>query len=147
MTTPHLIQILVAGFGALALLRSALFIVRSGDQDIPVGFATFIQVGLDAADRSVDRTRGRARSTTVARLMTGVSFAEAQYSLPTYCLALMQNLSQDDQQKFARQIAALGTAQMDENAIVLALGLAIMNVMGEDVLASAIEALGQTIKS
>jgi hypothetical protein len=139
------IQVLVAGFGAIALFRSSLFIVRAGDQDIGIGPSSFLQVLLGSADRSVDRIRARERATSVSDVMQDVSFAKAHVALPTFCLALMQNVNADDQADLGRDIEALRGSAADDRAKVLALGLALMNVVGPTVLRSAVESLGDVI--
>ena len=139
-------QILIAGFGAMVLFRSSLFVIRVGDQDVAIGPSSFLQIVLGAADRAVDRLRGQNRALTVARVMKDVSFNKANVALPTFCLALMQNLSDEDQKAFARQLAALTTAPMNDYFKSLSLGLAIMNIMGEDVLVSAVNSLAAQIK-
>src|SRR5207249_7959686 len=67
-------RVLVAGFGAMAIFRSSLFIVRAGEQDVGVGPSGFLQVVLNATDRAVDRRRAGARAGEVSRAMDGVSF-------------------------------------------------------------------------
>ena len=138
-------QVIVAGLGAMALLRSAIFRVRVGDQDVGVGASSFLEVVLSAADRAVDRRQAGVRARTVGSIMTKVSFVKAQQALPTLCLALMQNLPPEDQATLARQIEALGRADMEESAKAVALGLALVNAVGEDVLAAAVECLGDEI--
>ena len=54
-------QVLVAGFGAMALFRSSLFIVKVGGQDLGIGPGGVLQSLLAAADRGVDRWRGTQR--------------------------------------------------------------------------------------
>jgi hypothetical protein len=78
--------------------------------------------------------------------MSNVSFAKADVALPTFCLALMQNLPKEDQDQFGRQLAALRTAQMDDQTKLLALGLAIINTVGEDVLLAAVSSLDSRIR-
>jgi hypothetical protein len=131
---------------AMALLRSSIFVVRVADQDVPVGPSSFLQIVLSAADRAVDRLRAEARATSVARVMSGVSFARANVALPTHCLALMQNLSQEDQEQLARQLNELRNADMPESVKVLSLGLALMNAVGEAVLVAAVKSLASEIK-
>ena len=133
-------QVAVAGFGAMALFRSALFNVRVGDQDVAVGPASFLQIVLAAADRGVDRLRAQARA------VSNVSFARADVALSAFCLGLMQNLSKEDQDQFGRQLAALRNASMDDQMKVLSLGLAIMNAVGEDVLETAVKVLGPQLR-
>ncbi len=139
-------QVLVAGLGALALFRSSLFLVRVGNQDVGVGPNSFLQIILTAADRGVDRLRAEDRAKAVQRIMKGVSYAKAKVALPTYCLALMQNLSAEDQTIFGDQIAKLQQSEIDDYTKALAVGLLIMTYMGEDVLVAAVDSLGPVIK-
>jgi hypothetical protein len=138
-------QILVAGFTSMALFRSSLFTVRVGDQDVGVGPSSLLQVVLGAADREVDRIRAESRATAVAEAMADVSFVRANVALPTLCMALMQNLSRDDQEAVGRQVDLLRTAPFDDGLKTLTLGLYLMNVIGEDVLLSAVKSLGPQI--
>lgn len=57
-TKLQVIQILAAGFSSMALLRSSLFTVRIGHQDVGIGFNAVIQIFLRATDAAVDRKRG-----------------------------------------------------------------------------------------
>lgn len=146
-TAIRVTQVLVGGFGALALLRSSLLNVRVGDQDVSVGPGGVLLVVLGASDRAVDRLRAEARSSAVARIMAGVSFQKAVEALPTFCLALMQNLPREDQEALANQIKRLGDANMDDDIKSLVLGLSLMNVVGEAVLTSAVKNLGPRIRA
>jgi hypothetical protein len=139
-------RVLVAGFGAMALFRSSLFIVRAGEQDVGVGPSGFLQVVLNAADRGVDRLRAGARAGEVSRAMEGVSFDKASEALPSYCLALMQNASEDEKVALANQVRLLRDAHMEDRAKSLALGLALMNVVGRGVLEAAVGTLRDEIR-
>jgi hypothetical protein len=139
-------QTLIAGFGAMAFLRSAVLVVRVGDQDVGVGPSGFLQVILNATDRAVDRLRAGSRAGEVTRAMRGISFARSWAALPTYCLALMQNASKEEEAALADQVALLRAASMDDRAKGLALGLALMNVVGIEVLEAAIASLGDEIR-
>lgn len=142
----RLLQILVAGFGAMALFRSSLFVVRAGGQDVAAGPAGFLQVVLDAADRAVDRNQAEERANVVTRLMEAVDFDRAYQALPAYCLALMQNVPPAEQAELAREVARLRGASMTPRAKSLALGLALLNVVGADALKAAVESLGADIR-
>ena len=102
---------LVAGFGAMALFRSALFIVRAGDQDVGIGPSGLLQVVLSAADRAVDRGRAGARALEVTDTMAGVSFDRAAEALPAYCLALMQNATEDEKVALGNQVICCGNPE------------------------------------
>jgi hypothetical protein len=134
-------QVLVAGFGALALFRSSLFLVRVGDQDVGVGPSSFLQILLAAADRDVDRQRARARAQLVGNVMQGVEFGKAIVALPTFCLTLMQNVPADVQEDLGSEIKELATTDMNEDVKTLNLGLRLMNVVGPNVLEVAVAAL------
>jgi hypothetical protein len=141
-------QVLVAGVGAMALFRTSLFTVRAGDRDIGVGPGSFLQIFRDAADREVDRVRASARSMAVARLMEGIDYLRAEQGLAPYCLALMQNVPDEEQTKFQQAVDML-TAEPDiDDAIkVRILGLHILNVVGPATLTAAVEALRDELKA
>ena len=96
----------------------------------------------DSADRAVDRLRAQARGAAVAKLMEGIDYAKAFEGLPPYCLALMQNVPDEDQQKMLQALALLDKDQTIDTAIkVRILGLQLMNVVGPNVLTAAVESL------
>jgi hypothetical protein len=137
----------IAGTGAMALFRTSLFTVHVGDRDIAVGPSSFLQVFRDAADRAVDRLRAQARGDSVAKLMEGVDYAKAFEGLPPYCLALMQNVADEDQQKMLQALALLDKENMDPAIKVRILGLLLMNVVGPNVLTAAVESLRNQMAS
>ncbi len=139
------LQILIAGLSAMVLFRSALFVVRVGARDVDVGPSTVLQVILGASDRDVDRKRAAQRSSEIATIMANVSFAKAYDALPAFCLALMQNVPAEEQADLAVQIKALQGGGMDDALRSLNLGLALMNVIGADVLRTAVTTLGSRI--
>jgi hypothetical protein len=138
---------LVAGVSAMAFFRTSLFVVRAGDRDVGVGPSGFLQIFLSAADRSVDRIRAQHRSEAVGKIMEGVDYAKAFQSLPPYCLALMQNLSPEDQQQLGRALENLNRGAADPIVKARLLGLELINVVGIDVLTAAVESLGEQIRS
>ncbi|TVT55839.1 hypothetical protein FNH05_08970 [Amycolatopsis rhizosphaerae] len=140
------VQVLVASLSALALFRSSLFTVRIGGQDIGVGPSTLLITLLNVADRSVDRVRARDRSGQITKIMAAVSFAKAQAALPAFCLALMQNVTPQEQRDLAVAIDALAAGKMTDTQRTYALGLLLMNLVGPKVLRYAVEALKDEIR-
>ncbi|MBV8906439.1 MAG: hypothetical protein JOZ22_22595 [Acidobacteriia bacterium] len=140
-------QILMAGVSAMAFFRTSLFVVRAGDRDVGVGPSGFLQIFLGAADRAVDRRRARARSEAVARAMKDVDYDKAKGFLPEYCLALMQNVAVEDQQSLVRALKDVEGQQAEPSAKALLLGLELINVVGVDVLETAVKSLGDQIRS
>ena len=141
------VRVLVAGVGAMSFFRSSLFTFRVGDKDVPLGPGLIFQVLLDVTDRAVDRARAKPRSISIAKIMDKVVFSKAQSALPAYCFALMQNVTADEQSTFAKQVTQLGASTtMSDRVKSLALGLALLNVVGDAVLAAAVESLGKEIQ-
>ena len=137
----------MAGVSAMAFFRTSLFVVRAGDRDVGVGPSGFLQIFLAAADRAVDRTRARARSDAVAKVMKGVDFDKALQVLAPYCIALMQNLSAEDQDVLKRVLEALRQREAAPSVKALLLGIELINVVGADVLTTAVGSLGEQIRS
>jgi hypothetical protein len=125
----------------MALFRTSLFTVHAGDRDIGVGPSSLLQIFRDAADRAVDRLRAQDRSGDVSRVMEGISYDKASRGLTLYCLALMQNVPDDEQKRLDDSLALLDNAAIDPAIKVRILGLHLMNVVGPGVLEAAVEAL------
>ncbi len=143
----ELVRALVAGFGSMAFFRSSLFNIKVGDTDVPVGPGIFFQVLLFATDRACDRERARKRTALVSEIMNGVSFSAARDALPNLCFDLMQNLPASEALRVRQGIESLASAQnMRDADKVLSLGLMLMNVVGSDVLESAVETLGPRLQ-
>jgi len=143
----HWTQLLMAGVSAMGFFRTSLFVVRAGDRDVGVGPSGFLQIFLGAADRSVDRKRAAARSDAVAEVMKGVDFPKARHALPAYCLTLMQNVPPEEQQVMERALEALDKREAEPTVKALLLGLELINVVGVDVLTTAVKSLGDEIRS
>jgi hypothetical protein len=77
--------------------------------------------------------------------MKGVDYAKALTALPPYCLALMQNVSPEDQQVLERVLEALDKRDAEPSVKALQLGIELMNVVGVDVLKTAVKSLGDQI--
>jgi len=140
-------QILTAGFGSVAFFRTSLFTVRAGDHDVAVGPSTFLQIVMRASDSAVDRAQAQERSDTVTKVMANVSFKLSNVALPAYCLALMQNVAAEDQKHLGEKVAQIASAQVGDSVQSLMLGLAVLDLVGEDVLKAAAGSLGALIKN
>jgi hypothetical protein len=139
-------QVLVAGFGAMAILRTSLWTVQVGEQSIPIGLNSFLDAILGTVDRAVDRKRAQQRAQAVSTIMKDVDFDKAAQALPAYCFGLLQNLPVDEQDKFGRKVALLASAPMNKRVKALLLGLTLMNLVGEKVLETAVANLGTDIQ-
>jgi hypothetical protein len=137
-----LVQVLVAGFGAMIVLRSAVFTIRGGGLEQQIGPANVLQTILDACDRAVDRERAALNAAAVAKLMQKLQFERAVLELPLVALNVMQNLPNKDQEEMADRIADLSTdenlSSISPEAKCLSLGLILLKYVGPDVLKASI---------
>lgn len=149
-STIQIMQVAVAGFAAMAFLRSSLFTVRVGDADVHAGPSALIKILLDVADRAVDRGRAQRRSDAVQKIMANLDFEKAKQTLPSDCLALMTNVAAAERQSVMKDVASL-VASLESSPSLSAmpkarqLGLVLIDVVGEDVLRTSVEALGDEI--
>lgn len=125
----------VAGFGAIAFFRSAFFIGRSNAGRGPL---RMLQALLGASDRAIDRQRAEQRADVVRDIAAGLSFADVRDALPTYCIALMSNATDAEQEGLVTQVTALDAADMPDTTKVEALALSLMDLVGEDTLRAAV---------
>jgi hypothetical protein len=144
----RLIHILLAGFGAMAVFRTSLFVVRVGTNDVGVGPVAFLQILLGATDRGVDRKRASERAEKVVRIMGDLDPAFAYNALPAFAIMLMQNLTLEDQKAIGDQVKALSQPESNipEQAKVLNVGLLLMNFVGEEVLEDAVRGIRGQLK-
>lgn len=110
--TVNLWRVLVAGFGAMAILRSSLFTARIGSQDVDVGPSLVLGAILEACDRNVDRKSAGRIVQGVADLVSGLDASRVLFTVPVVCLALMQNFPPSSQAQLA---ADLKKIQEDPN--------------------------------
>lgn len=141
-------EILLAGFGAIAFFRSSLFTVRVGGSDVGIGPSAMLKSLLDASDLMIDRWQAGNRSYGAAELMRGVDFDRAKTALPVLCFSLMEQAPTPAQQEAIRKsvddlAADTGTAA---SAKPLLLGVYLIRIVGPDVLATAVRALGSAIR-
>jgi hypothetical protein len=145
----ELTQLLVAGFGAMILLRAAVFTVRAPGKEDMIGPVNVLQTILDACDRAVDRKRAAARAESVTKLMKDIDFVRASVELPLVAIALLQNLSQDDETRLKESIKVLNSQRgnASNEGLCLSLGLLLLGVLGEDALKAAVATVRSRIKT
>ena len=137
--------VLLAGFSAMALLRSSLFTLRVGDRDVPIGPAAALKAILDVLDRAVDREQAARRDQFLDTLPAGwAPDPTGIRTLSGYCLGLMQNVTSDEQKALGQQIEQLITNRALSPRHRLRLTcLLLLPVVGADVLRRALARVHQ----
>jgi hypothetical protein len=139
--------VLIAGFSSLAFFRTSIFKFRAGDSDLAVGPSIVLDALLGAADRAVDRVMAQPRAGIVHEVMGNLAFEKVSIILPSHCLALMQNVSSVESQRVAGVVNSLrADKDMPDKIKVLNLGLALLGVVGEDVLRTAVKGLERDLR-
>ncbi|HSV86453.1 MAG TPA: hypothetical protein VLH85_07750 [Levilinea sp.] len=138
-------EVLIAGLGAMALFRSALFVIGKEEQEISVGPNATLQILLNAIDKEVDRYRGQERVASVRSIMQNVHDEDAISDLTVISGALMQNLKSEDQARISisKLRELIEVASNDDDFRKYLLGLRIIDVAGEDILRQAIGMRGE----
>jgi len=140
------VRVLAAGTAAMAVLRSSLFTVRAGNEDIRVGGDAFLNVLLRAIDDAIDRKRAVTVLRKASEQMAAVSFVDAAKNLPGHCFAAMRSLSVVDQNLFAADLEKLRASSADDSVKARQLGVLLIKLVGEEVFVSAVKELGDEIK-
>jgi hypothetical protein len=138
----QLLLAIIAGFGAMALLRSKFFTLRTdqGD-DIALGPDAAVSAFLNAADRNVDRHRADQRLDLVMKETAfpyqptrAKAFLEIQ-------LAAFQNLSEGEKREFKSTIDTVFSSGYSDRLKLQAISYGLLNVTGEDTYRNIIDKL------
>ena len=134
--------VLLAGSSSLVFFRSAIFKFRVGDSDLAIGPSIVLDTLLTAADRAVDRVMAAPRAIFVHDLMKDIAFEKAAVILPQHCVSLMQNVASEESQRIVSIVNKLRADKESPNKIkTLNLGLALLSIVGEKVLRTAVDSL------
>jgi hypothetical protein len=144
-TVPHPVsQVLLAGLGAMAFLRSSIFKVKVQDEEVAVGPAILLDTMLKFADAQVDRDRAVDRASRIANVVKSLPLTQASSDLPRLCFALMQNLQVDVRQRLLDDITLVVTdTKRSEPVKVLEIGLVLWRIVGIGTLTGAVELIRQ----
>ncbi|MEA2163841.1 MAG: hypothetical protein QOK37_1968 [Thermoanaerobaculia bacterium] len=126
---------IACGFGAMAILRSKLFVFKADDgKEYPIGPDIVVTGILRIIDRGIDRHRAARRQRLVFELSSKISdFAIAADFLQA-SLASFQNLSEPEKDfyfKRTSELKALPVAETPTAFKAMALGFMFLDIVGE----------------
>ncbi|HTS39303.1 MAG TPA: hypothetical protein VMH84_02010 [Xanthobacteraceae bacterium] len=140
--TNSIAQVLLAGLGAMAFLRSSVFRARVGDEEVAIGPAVILDTLLKFADAQVERGRAIDRATRIANVIQSLPLAQAGADLPRLCFALMQNLPAEVRQRVLDDITLIVTDTKRSDAVkAMEIGLVLWSRVGIGTLTGAVELL------
>jgi hypothetical protein len=128
----HLMASIVAGFGAMAILRSKFFTIRTErGEDISVGPDAAVAAVLSAADRGVDRARASRRLSLVFRRASQVQRPDKGRDFIQISLAAFQNLSDSDKAGFVTYLESIGSLPYTDELKLQAICYGMLSLTGE----------------
>jgi hypothetical protein len=132
-------QIVVAGIGAMALLRVGIS-VQFSSETVSISLATLLRPLLRAADNEVDRARASHKLAVARELMFTLDASKALEELPPLCLSLMRSVSDEEEKELADYVKGLRQENLRDELKLINLGAALLNIVGENVLRNAVKA-------
>ncbi len=124
--------VVVAGLGAMLIMRSKLFNVKAGDKEIAFGPEQIINVFLRFMEHSIDRIRSSARIAFIKRVMDNLDFEH----IVEYTLTMIESAQAlgDRKDQLIKVIGELRTDQdvTDRQLRSYRMGFLLLNTMGED---------------
>ncbi len=125
--------VLIAGLGAMFVMRSKLFNLKVGGQDVALGPEQLINIFFSFMEDAIDRVRAQSRIDFLRKLrLNEIHFDR----LDEYCLSMLrsaQALSLEEIIKCRENIDQIRTREFrDPSLRSLELGFLMLNRMGED---------------
>jgi hypothetical protein len=134
----NVLRVILAGTGAMVVVRTKIFTVRQpSGSDIAVGPAFILDTMLSAINREVDRRRAQMRVERVARGATafGIYAYDSAVDFLAASLAAFQNLDTDITKKLDSDLRRLATdsklAVLDDEVKFLIAGYSLLTEFGD----------------
>jgi hypothetical protein len=129
-----LMAALIAGFGAMAILRSKLFIFRADDgKEYPIGPSIVMETFLRVLDRKIDRLRASKRQQRVFDKMKDITNFNGAADYLEASLLSFQNLSDEDKQEIRAVLQQYrNMTAWPETLRTMAVGFAFLTIAGEE---------------
>lgn len=123
--------VLAAGLGSMLIMRSKLFNVKVGNEEIAIGPEQLINIFLRSMEHAIDRVRAVTRIEFVKKIMNNLDFTKVF----SYTLSMLESTQalgkKKDELIKAMDDIDKGRTQ-DPQLMSYQLGFELLNVMGED---------------
>lgn len=134
----EIIDILIAGFAGMMVLRSSIFSIKHNDETVEVGLATLFQVFLNAVEKRMKNKAAALRLERIEKIMTGVNFDTAKQELPLLCTSFIDNFTDEDINKLIKKVEEISNLSIENANKSLQLGRFISSYCDEEILEAAI---------
>lgn len=141
-------KVILAGTGAMILLRSSIASIKVSDKAYDVGLAPIIYVLLNYVNRSYDKENSKIVLEEVGKIMKDINFEAAKKNLSIPLIVLMKSLSEEEVKKIGDRVAQIANnTQLNDKTKALALGLHLSSVTGTELLKAIVAELDDILKS
>lgn len=124
--------VLVAGLGSMLIMRSKLFNIKVGGEDVSFGPEQIVKVFFRFMEQAIDRIRAQARIEFVSVVMKDVNF-EKVYDYSLTMLESAQTLSEKERGELLECMQKIRENPPEDKQLkAYRLGFLILNSMGED---------------
>lgn len=126
--------VLFAGVGSMLIMRSRLFNVKVGNEDMAFGPEQIINIYLRYMERAIDRVRAQSRIDVVRKWMMNLDYEHISDYTRTM-LDSAQTLTIEKRQKIDTEMNSIGSEGPDDPQLKsYKLGFLLLTEMGEDFL-------------
>lgn len=142
-----LLTSVVAGFGAMVVMRSKLFTFKSADgSEFAVGPAIVIDTVLQTIDSKIDRLRAAERQERVYEKLHDITDFDKAAQYLEGSLLSFQNLSDQQKADIHTVITDYRSSTWDNRLKVMAVGFAFLTIAGEENFDQVVENLKNFLK-
>lgn len=125
--------VIIAGLGSMLIMRSRLFAIKVGGEEVALGPEQVIKIYFRFMETAIDRKRAQSRITFVKAVMSNIAFD----TVKNYALTMLdavQTLDLTRRQSIEQKINAIATeAPSDQEQKSYKLGFLLMDNLGEDI--------------
>jgi hypothetical protein len=139
--TIEIVNLLIAGFGGMMVLRSSIFSIKHKDDTIEVGLATLFQVFLNRVERRMKNKAAAYRIERIEEIMKDVDFEKAKQELPSICTAFIDNFTKEDIDNLTKLVEKISILDIHNQNKSMQLGRFIASFCDEEILEAAINKL------
>jgi hypothetical protein len=129
-----LLMSVLAGFGAMVVMRSKLFSFKTaGGEEFAVGPDAVITIFLRSVDRAIDRSRSMRREALIFQTTQNLVFNDRVAEFFRGSLFAYQNLTKDEKAEISNVIDQVKQkAELDPQLKLMAISFGFLNISGEN---------------
>ena len=107
ISTIEVINILVAGFGGITILRSSFMSVTIKNKEIEIGLINVVESLLCKIETKINHNIAAKRICEIYEIMKNVDFDKAKDELPILCMRYIDYFPEEDQQKLIHEVSSI----------------------------------------